>query len=108
MKLFDIFVSRKRLFCLNQEHTVISDIHGKFSQVQINLDSTLRDYVKQALVTLSFITVPCISYFYTKKKNRIQISHSELSPVKNVHVAISIMSRNCRYLWRSICTEYCI
>lgn len=42
MKLFDIFMSRKRLF-LDQEQIVISAIHGQFSQVQINPDSTLRD-----------------------------------------------------------------
>lgn len=47
MKLSDIFMSRKRLF-LNQEQIVISAIHGQFSQVQINPDSTLRDDDKKA------------------------------------------------------------
>lgn len=47
MKLFDIFMSRKRHF-LNQEHIVISAIHGQFSQVQINPDSTLRENDKKA------------------------------------------------------------
>jgi len=47
MKLFDIFMSRKRL-CLNQEQIVISAIHGRFSQVQINPDSALRDDEKKA------------------------------------------------------------
>lgn len=47
MKLFDIFMSRKRLF-LNQEQIVISAIQGQFSQVQINPNSTLRDDDKKS------------------------------------------------------------
>lgn len=55
MKLFDIFMSRKRLF-LDQEQIVISAIHGQFSQVQINPDSTLRDDGKKKASGLLWYT----------------------------------------------------
>lgn len=50
MKLFDIFMSRKRLF-LNKEQIEISAIHGQLCQVQINPDSTPRDYEKKHFCT---------------------------------------------------------
>lgn len=67
MKVFDIFMSKKRLF-LTQEQIVISAIHGQFSQVQINSDSTLRDDDKKTSAPLWYTLHILIFHIFTLRE----------------------------------------